>query len=85
MTPYLEIFDRQLMKEEQKEEDDAFKKVEGESEDDGYMRYYAYSKKCDPMRYARFNLAEHCSESLAVVPTDQSCFPTGQEGCPLLD
>eukprot|EP01036_Dinobryon_divergens_P031539 gene31539-40953_t len=82
VTPYLEIFDRQLMKEEQKEEDDAFKKVEGESEDDGYMRYYAYSKKCDPMRYARFILAEHC---LAVVPADQSCFPTGQEGCPLLD
>jgi hypothetical protein len=48
-VPYKEIFDRQLMKKEQEEEDDAFKKVEGESEDDGCMRYFAYSRKCDPM------------------------------------
>ena len=81
---FAEIFDAQLMGKENKEENDAFKKVEGETENDRHMKYYTYLSKCDPLRYARFNLAEHCSESLAVCTADQSAFTAGQEGCQLL-
>lgn len=78
---YAEIFDTQLMKKEHEEEEEAFKKVEGDTENDRDIRYYNYSSKRDPWKYAPFTLAEHCSESLAVCTADESCFADydGQE------
>jgi hypothetical protein len=71
---YADIFNEQLMELEHKEENEAFKTVEGETRDERFRRWYAYASKCEPWSYVRYTLADHCSESLAVLAADQPCF-----------
>ena len=71
---YLSIFDEKLMDQEYEEEQDAYKQRDGESKKDFKARWSAFYQKRYPWQWQSCKLSVNCSDSLAIVPADKSCF-----------
>lgn len=88
---YAILFDEDVVSREEKEDRDAFIRLEGETDHEAYVRYYTHKCNTFPLWHQRLDLSVHCSESLAIIPANVACFTgeiekeCGEENIPLSD